>query len=103
MHTGDSKVTHYGIPSLAYLEALNSHPDAIKEMLEFANNLLNFEEAKWGVINKGKYKGMNLRRASRLIQANLISKKMAFTIYSVINNEPILCNCGAKGIVVKEP
>ena len=97
--TGQAKPLHPEIPALAYLEILNTNPDAIDDMIEFATKLAYREESHWGKMMVGKYAGMSEPQARDKIKADLIASKDAFEIYTIGNTEPVVCRCGTRVIV----
>ncbi len=96
---GEAKPLHPEIPALAYLEILNSDPNAIDDMLEFATKLAYREESHWGVMLVGKYSGMKEPEAREKIKSDLIESNDGFDIFVIGNDEPVYCRCGTKVIV----
>ncbi|MDE1810511.1 MAG: leucine--tRNA ligase [Candidatus Micrarchaeota archaeon] len=97
--TGQVKPVHTDIPALAYLEVLNTNPDAIDDMIEFATKLAYREESHWGKMIVGKYSGMSEPEARDRIKADLIAANEAFEVYTLSNSEPVICRCGTRVIV----
>ncbi|MDE1833460.1 MAG: leucine--tRNA ligase [Candidatus Micrarchaeota archaeon] len=97
--TGQTKPLHPEIPALAYLEILNTNPDAIDDMIEFATKLAYREESHWGKMMVGKYAGSTEPEARDRIKADLIASGDAFDIYTISNSEPVICRCGTRVIV----
>lgn len=96
---GEAKAEHPEIPALAYLEILHTNPNAIDDMLEFATKLIYREEAHWGVMITGKYKGKKESEARELIKKDMIGSNDAYELYVLANDEPVYCRCGAKVVV----
>ncbi len=95
---GEAKPVHLDIPSLAYLEILNTNTDAIDDMLEFATKLEYREESHWGKMTVEGYEGMSEPQAREDIKAKLLAAHQAFEIY-IIANSPVVCRCGTEVIV----
>jgi len=96
--SGAVKPEHPEIPALAYLEVLNTHVNAIDDMLEFATKLQYREESNWGKMLVKGYEGMAEKDARPKVEQELIEKKQAIHIY-MLTNAPVTCRCGANVVV----
>ncbi len=86
------------IPSLAYLELLNTNAGANERMLEEATKLEYKEESHWGkMIIKG-YEGMPEPEAREKIKEKLIKSGDGFAAY-VLTNSPVYCRSGHQVVV----
>jgi leucyl-tRNA synthetase len=97
--SGSIKAEHPEIPALAYLEILKMNHDSDVNMLEVATKLVYREEAHWGVMAVGKYKGMKEPDAREALKKDLIESNDAFQIYVLGNEEPVICRCNTRVIV----
>jgi leucyl-tRNA synthetase len=92
-------ITHPEIPALAYLELLSMSPDVADSAIEFATKLIYREEALWGVMLVGSYKGRKEPEAREGLRRDLIKGKEAFEMYILSNEEPVICRDGTRVIV----
>ncbi len=97
--SGAAKAVHPEIPALAYLEILKMDHQSDESALEVATKLVYREEAHWGVMVVGKYKGSKEPVAREALKADLISSSDAFQIYILGNEEPVICRCGSKVLI----
>ena len=81
------------------MEILHTNPNAIDDMLEFATKLIYREESHWGRMIVGKYKGKPEPEARELIKKDMLAAKQAFEMYTLSNDEPVICRCGTKVVV----
>ncbi len=93
------EIEHPEIPALAYLELLNIKPDAIDDQIERVTKLVYREEARYGVMLVGDYKGRKEPEARELIKNDLVKSKDAMLVYQITNDEPVFCRDGTKIVV----
>ncbi len=92
-------VSHPEIPALAYLELLNINPDSVDDMLEMATKAIYKEESHHGIMLVGAYSGKPEVVARDGLKNDLVKSNDAFKIYTLSNDEPVICRCGFKVIV----
>jgi leucyl-tRNA synthetase len=97
--SGTVKAEHPEIPALAYLEILKLDHQSDESALEIATKLIYREEARWGVMITGKYKGSKEPEAREALKRDLIESHDAFELYVLGNDEPVICRCGAKVLI----
>ena len=93
------KVEHPEIPALAYLELLNLKQDAVDDQIERATKLVYREEARYGVMLAGPYKGRREPEARDLLKNDLVKSDDALLVYQITNDEPVSCRDGTRIVV----
>ncbi|MFI5412955.1 MAG: class I tRNA ligase family protein, partial [Candidatus Micrarchaeales archaeon] len=92
-------IQHPEIPALAYLELLNINPDSVDDLLEIATKAIYKEESHHGVMMVGTYAGKPETVARDGLKNDLVKSNDAIKIYTLSNDEPVICRCGFKVIV----
>lgn len=87
------------IPALGYLELLGNGPDWADDVIEKATKEIYRDESRHGVMISGKYAGKSEAEARDLVADELLSANDAFRIYTLSNEEPVICRCGTKVVV----
>ncbi|MGC8622434.1 MAG: leucine--tRNA ligase [Candidatus Micrarchaeia archaeon] len=87
------------IPALAYLNLIDADADAEEDILEEATKIIYKEEAHWGIMAVGPYRGLKEQEAREKIKKDMLSNGQAINIYLLTNEEPVYCRCGTKVIV----
>ncbi len=99
-HSGNGqKSIDDSIPALAYLSLIDGNIDAEDDVLDRATKAIYKEEAHWGIMAEGPYKGLREQEAREKIKKEMSAKGQAMSIYLLTNEEPVYCRCGTKVIV----
>ena len=93
------RIEHPEIPALAYLELLNLKPDAVDDQIERVTKLVYREEARYGVMLVGQYKGRKEPEARELIKKDMVKSGAALLVYEITNDEPVFCRDGTRIVV----
>ncbi|HUC39005.1 MAG TPA: leucine--tRNA ligase [Candidatus Acidoferrum sp.] len=93
------KVAHPDMPALAHLEMLGAGPDALDDIIEIATKAIYKEESHNGVMLEGKYAGRPEAEARTSLHKDMVKDGNAFVMYTLANEEPVICRCGTRVIV----
>ncbi len=95
----DGALSTNEIPALAHLALLGTDMNATDDLAERATKAIYKQEAHSGVMLTGDYMGKPEPEARKLISDELIGSGDAFQIYTLANEEPVICRCGTNVIV----
>ncbi|MCL5433396.1 MAG: leucine--tRNA ligase [Candidatus Marsarchaeota archaeon] len=91
--------TNEDIPALTYLEIMGIDEKSSEDALELATKAVYSEEAHYGIIIIGEYKGKREPEVRELLKKDLLMSNKAISIYSIMNDGPVYCRCGTKVII----